>query len=111
MTLEASDTQAIESLVKLGYQPLTMPYILPVEEEIFQRALAQIKKGQLPHAVVYQTPEEVEIWTIPNKPTIAEDSAQTDQQQAAQADRRVQQTATQFSAHVADLPYLREASH
>jgi hypothetical protein len=83
MTLEASDTQAIESLVKLGYQPLTMPYIMPVEEEIFQRALAQIKKGQLPHAIVYQTPEEVEIWTIPNKPTTAENTAQTDQQQAA----------------------------
>ena len=75
MTLEASDTQAIASLVKLGYQPLTMPYIMPVEDEIFQRDLAKIKKGQLPHAVVDQTPEEVEIWTIPNKPTIAENAA------------------------------------
>jgi hypothetical protein len=75
MTLEASDTQAIQSLIKLGYQPLTMPYILPREEEIFERALAQIKKGQLAHAIIYQTPEEVEIWTIPNKPTTAEDSS------------------------------------
>lgn len=75
MTLEASDTQAIESLVKLGYQPLTTPYIMPVEEEIFQRALAQLKKGQVSHAIIYQSPEEVEIWTIPNKPTAAEDAA------------------------------------
>ena len=69
--------------LKVAHRRIGVHGQLLVEEEIFQRALAQIKKGQLPHAVVYQTPEEVEIWTIPNKPTIAEDSAQTDQQQAA----------------------------
>jgi hypothetical protein len=55
----------IEFMRKLGFKPLTFPYLLPIEEEEFAGAVDNLSRGNIPYSLVYFTDNEVEIWTIP----------------------------------------------
>ncbi len=56
--------EEIQRLRFIGFRPLTYPYLLPLEEEEFERARAQLAKDFVPHVLVYHTQDEVEIWTV-----------------------------------------------
>ena len=58
--------EEIERLKLIGFRALTYPYILPNEEEEFERCRAQLVKGNVPYATIYYTDTEVEIWTVHN---------------------------------------------
>ncbi len=65
--------EEIERLRLIGMHPLTFPYVLPMEEEEFERAKAQLA-GE-PYALVWYDDTEVEIWTVhtPLEPDDMED--------------------------------------
>ena len=52
----------IERLKLIGFRALTYPYVLPMEEEEFEAAKAQLHPE--PYALVWFTDSEVEIWTV-----------------------------------------------
>ncbi len=56
--------EEIERLKLIGFNPLTYAYVLPMEEEEFERAKAQL--GPEPYALVWHDSSEVEIWTVHN---------------------------------------------
>ena len=56
--------EEIERLRLIGFRPLTYPYILPNEEEEFERCVHQLAKGFVPYATIYYTDTEVEVWTV-----------------------------------------------
>jgi hypothetical protein len=56
-----------ESLRDLGFRPLTLPFILPAEEEEFEACKAQLRKNPAIAMVEVEVGyNELEIWTIPN---------------------------------------------
>ena len=59
-------SEEIERLRLIGFNPLTFPYVLPMEEEEFENAKAQLKDE--PFALVWTAPDEVEIWTVHQPP-------------------------------------------
>ena len=62
-----------EKLIEQGFQALTYPYILPYEEEMFESALEHLRRSEIPYAILELSENEKEIWTIPNKPYVAEE--------------------------------------
>lgn len=55
-----------EQLIEQGFKSLTYPYILPYEEEMFESAIANLRRSEIPFAILELSINEKEIWTIPN---------------------------------------------
>lgn len=64
-----------EQLIAQGFRALTFPYILPYEEEMFESALAHLRRSEIPYAILELSENEKEIWTIPNVPPEEESPA------------------------------------
>jgi hypothetical protein len=62
-----------EQLIEQGFTALTYPYILPYEEEMFENAVAQLRRSEIPFAILDLSENEKEIWTVAEKPIEAEE--------------------------------------
>lgn len=60
-----------EELIDQGYKPLTEPYSLPKEDEMFSRAVKQLNRhgGDIHYILWGEENATAEIWTIPSKDT------------------------------------------
>lgn len=60
-----------EQLIEQGYEPLTEPYLIPKEDEIFSKAVKQLNRhgGDIHYFLWSEDRDTVEIWTIPSRRT------------------------------------------
>lgn len=66
--------EQISLLKASGYHQLTDPYLMPVEEEEFECAKAQLNKhNPIPFVCIWYSPDEVAIWSVPVVAPVAED--------------------------------------
>jgi hypothetical protein len=51
---------------KSGYQALTIPYMLPREQDMLDNVLEDMERGQIDHALVDISKDLVEVWRRPS---------------------------------------------
>jgi hypothetical protein len=62
----ATDYLTAEEATKAGYQALTIPYLLPREQDMLDGVAEDMERGQIDYAYIEISSNLVEVWRKPS---------------------------------------------